>query len=280
MSSVPASSTTDTRAASGAGSARSTPGDAEPGNRCPNCGAAVSEAYCAHCGQKYHEERFTLWTVLRTSLAEAVELENGFLATLLGLSHRPGQVIRDYWRRCTKPYMNPVKYVLFALTVLQIVFWQTGALGDAVSGLVSGFENAPRSPTGLSRADVIRTFSDYFVAFFAAGIPVQSALVQWGNPRSYAEHLIFNLFVGGQLALVWSVLLPVAFLLPVAKTGYALLPITAGYYIWAYATAHGPDTDSRWTPVAAAVLTLVCAVFVYTMILGFSIGMYEAAVLR
>ena len=250
--------------------------------QCQNCGAATSDAYCARCGQKQHTERFTLGAVLRTSLAEAVELENGFLATLLGLFRQPGRVVRDYWRRCTKPYMNPVKYFLFALTVLQLVFWQTGALGDAVSGLVSGCDAASDSGHALSRADVLRAFSDYFVAFFAAGIPLQSALVQWGTPRSYAEHLIFYLFVGGHLALLWSVLLPIAMAVPVANADYyLLLPVAIAYYVWAFVAAHGPDTtSSTWTVVAGATLTLFIGLVLYTVVLGVCVGIYEAAVLQ
>lgn len=92
-------------------------------NTCPNCGTAVPETYCPSCGQKYEEKRFTLGTIFSALLKEVVDLESGFLATVVGLSTAPGRVVRDYWRRRTKPYLNPAKYFLFAATVLQLMLW-------------------------------------------------------------------------------------------------------------------------------------------------------------
>jgi len=90
---------------------------------CQHCGATEDGAYCSRCGQKQETERFRLRSVLAPSLGEIVDLERSVSATVYSLSLRPAQVVRDYWRRCTQPYVNPVCYFLFAVTILQIALW-------------------------------------------------------------------------------------------------------------------------------------------------------------
>ena len=237
---------------------------------CPFCGSAVAKTYCPACGQKYEDRRFTLGAVLSSLLREIVDLESGFLATVVGLSRTPGRVVRDYWARCTKPYLNPAKYFLFAATVFQLVLWQTGAANNFIEGFLAADEEI-----SVSRARALRFLGDYFVLVFATGLPVLTVASYWGTERNLAEHTIFQLYVVSHGALLWSVLLPITMWISIPKIGYLLFPVIVAYYVWAYVTAHRPDTDHGSVRESIQALgTLVLFAVLYVFVLGVSIGLY------
>jgi len=249
---------------------------------CPNCGTAVAETYCPACGQKYEDERFTLGAVLSTALEDLVNLESGALATVVGLSWAPGRVVRDNWARCTKPYLNPAKYFLFAFTVFQLVLWQTGFAGGFVEGIFGASDDV-----SVSRAQALRFLGDYFVLFCATSLPFLTVASYWGTERNLAEHAIFQLYVAGHVALLWSLFFLVGELLsittPVVELIVALAVLLAPvfYYLWAYVTAHQPDTGhSLGREILQGIGTLILFAVLYVFFLVFLIGLYEGIMNR
>lgn len=243
---------------------------------CPNCETAVADSYCPTCGQKYEDERFTLTSVLSTVLKEVVDLKSGVLATVVGLSKNPGGVVRDYWARCTKPYLNPAKYFLFAATVFQLVLWQTGAASNLVEGFLAADEGH-----SVSRARALRFLGEYFVLVFATGLPVLTVASYWGTKRNLAEHAIFHLYVSGHVALFWGFLFLVQPLLSITSySGKAVfwilfLASPASYYVWTYVTAHRPDTDHGLLRASMQALgTLILFAVLYVFFYGISVGVY------
>jgi hypothetical protein len=231
-------------------------------------------------------ERFRLWSVLASSLAEIVDLERGVSATVYGLSVRPARVVRDYWRRCTRPYVNPVRYFLFAITVLQIALWQTGAAQGMVEGFLAGSQDAadgdPDSLAAItSRAQALEIFGDYFTLFFVAGILILAGVSWIGSARNIAEELIFHLFVWGHIALAWALLNVAGHAIPAlggSSYGAVVLLTSVGYYAWADATAHQPDVDrSLARSLVEALATLLLFAFAYAALSGFVVGLLTSA---
>jgi hypothetical protein len=250
---------------------------------CQHCGAPEDGAYCRRCGQKQATDRFTLRSVLTSALAEIVDLEQGVTATLYGLLRRPGTVVRDYWRRCTKPYVNPVRYFLFAVAALQLSLWQTGAAQNMVRGVLAGAQEGDDLGAVTSQAQALEVFGDYFVLFFIAGLVILAAVSWIASPQNLAEELIFHLFVWGHVALGWSLLNVLGHALampPGVQRGYALgtLGATVSYYVWADVAAHRPDTDRSLVRAAAEALgTLVLFVITYSALAGFVVGFVTSA---
>lgn len=246
---------------------------------CPSCGTAVAETYCSTCGQKYEDDRFTLGSIFSALLKEIMDLESGALKTLVGLSMAPGRVVRDYWQRCTKPYLNPAKYFLFAVTVLQLVLWQTGVgtsfLHGVLDALLEGDEGI-----GVSQAYAIRFLGDYFALFFATGLPFLVITSYWGTERNPAEHVIFHLYASGHVALLWSLFVLLVALISSSMADFlaiifAALVFSIAYYAWTYVTAHQPDTDhSVGREIAQALGTLVLFAVLYVLLLVVSVGVY------
>ena len=87
---------------------------------CRNCGATRHGAYCSRCGQHFLEDRLT-FRLLASELWERVTFERGFPATLLGMTVRPGQVIRAYVDGQRRRWVSPLTYVLFGAALSLLV---------------------------------------------------------------------------------------------------------------------------------------------------------------
>ena len=251
---------------------------------CQNCGRPEEGAYCSHCGQKQATGRFTLRAVVATALTELVDLDRGSLTTAYRLTTAPGTLVRDYWSRRTQPFINPVRYFLFAVAIYQIVLWQTGGAQD----MVRGFLDADRDVGGnlqavTSPSEALQFFGDYFVLFFVVGVLMLALFSRIYSPRNVAEELIFQLYAWGHVALLWAVSMGIGHMVPIPSPlrdmfGVAVLVGTVAYYVWVDAAAHHPDTDwSMWRDAVEALGTLFIFVFAYVFLSGILIGMLVEA---
>jgi len=88
---------------------------------CRNCGTTVDGSYCGACGQAVYS-RLSFRAMFRNSLFRLLDLDGGFLHTLVALSIRPGETIRRYVDGRRRPLTDPVSYsflmvTLYALTI-------------------------------------------------------------------------------------------------------------------------------------------------------------------
>ena len=251
---------------------------------CQNCGRPEEGAFCSHCGQKQATGRFTLQSILAAALAELVDLDRGSFRTAYGLMTSPGRLVRDYWARRTQPFINPVRYFLFAVAVYQVVLWKTGG----AENIVRGFLDADRDTDGnlqaaASPSETLQFFGDYFVLFFVVGVLMLALISCIYSPRTVAEELIFQLYAWGHLALLWAIAAGVGHMIPISSQfkemyGGAVLVGTVAYYVWADAGAHSPDTDrSIWRDAVEALGTVFLFVFAYTFLSGILVGMLVEA---
>ena len=251
----------------------------DPGTVCQSCGAYETGRYCSECGQRQRRDRFTFPSIFSTALAELVNLERGALKTIYGLSTRPARVIRDYWNRRTRLYVNPVRYFLFAIAFFQIVLWQTGGASAMVRGFLDASQDGDEGLRDItSQAEALQVFGDYFVAFFAVGVLVLTALSRLGSPRNAAEEFIMHLYAWGHLAFLWGLLTIVGHLLSFGKPlqaayGGGVLLLTLSYYVWTHVRSHQPDTErSYWREGLEALALLLLFAVLYTALAGFTTG--------
>lgn len=242
---------------------------------CHNCGAITEGRYCAECGQEQVSGRFELRSVVAVALSEAFSLNRGALATAYRLTVAPAKLVRDYWQRRTKPYVNPVRYFLVAVAALQLVLWQTGAAPEMVREFLAGYAaGGPALDDVLSPAAVLQSFADFFVLFFVAGVLLLALASRWGSPRNVAEELILQLYTWGHLAFLWSLIglfVEIFGQAPQGKGwfGGGVLALTAAYYVWVDAGAHGPDTEPGvWRDGLRAIGTLAVFAVGYAFLAG------------
>jgi hypothetical protein len=205
------------------------------GSSCAGCGESMSGEFCAACGQRAWRGRFTMRSLFTKLVADAFDLNRGLPYTVRQLSTRPGAMIREYVAGRTAPYTNPVKYFLIVGAITTLAFVRAGIVGKLAGSVATGLQYGP----GLhpDAASVVDFASKYFTVIMAASIPgsaLASRLMFRRARYNYAEHLIFNTYVGAQQSLLLVVLL--ALTLVPGLAGYSQpvsFALASAFYLWA-----------------------------------------------
>lgn len=101
------------------------PGDVQS---CKNCGARLSNQYCAVCGQRATVRIVSIWEVLRDVVDELFFLESRVWQTLGPLFFRPGLLTMDYLAGRRARYVPPVRLYI----VLSVIFFVVVSLSGTV----------------------------------------------------------------------------------------------------------------------------------------------------
>jgi hypothetical protein len=83
---------------------------------CPNCGHEFEGTYCPSCGQEA-DPSVSATGVVGGFFRELVDIEHGFWPTFVGLTLRPGTVLRQYLHGVRKSLASPGRYLLAAVVV-------------------------------------------------------------------------------------------------------------------------------------------------------------------
>ena len=195
---------------------------------CQNCGAVVSGRFCAACGQKHPQERFTVRALLHSAYEHTFEFDRGFFFTLRELFLHPARVIREYVSGRRSIYANPVKYLAIWLgisTLLMTMFVdpekltlqaQRQIIQDPVSAPVR--KQSPRMrQMQADISDIQRQLFQNPQFIYALLVPLLSvftALLLRGSGFNYAEHLVFNTYLMAQNIVLYVPFYPLYRLLP------------------------------------------------------------------
>lgn len=101
--------------------------------RCPNCGSAQVEQYCASCGQRAAELRTPVSAFLREALDDVFSFDSRIWRTLIALFRRPGSLTADYWQGRRARFVTPLRLYLIVsfVSFLFLVFTAPNAVLDA-----------------------------------------------------------------------------------------------------------------------------------------------------
>ncbi|MDE2972735.1 MAG: DUF3667 domain-containing protein [Acidobacteriota bacterium] len=101
--------------------------------RCPNCGSAHVEQYCASCGQRAAELRTPVSAFLREALDDVFSFDSRIWRTLIALFRRPGSLTADYWEGRRARFVTPLRLYLIVsfVSFLFLVFTAPNAVLDA-----------------------------------------------------------------------------------------------------------------------------------------------------
>jgi hypothetical protein len=131
---------------------RPVPATAEPGETCPNCGAATWGEFCFACGQprKGLIRRFT--SILGDFLDTVFSVDNRLLRTLGPLYFKPGHLTLEYLAGRRVRYVTPFRLFFFlcVLSFLALKVYTTGT--DRAIHFGDGAES--RIETAMSEAEV------------------------------------------------------------------------------------------------------------------------------
>lgn len=166
----------------------------------------------------------------RTGASEILRWDRGLMHTVVALTRRPGPAIREYLGGRTRPYSNPIKYLLILVALAALVF---GLLGLHPAGW-----SPPEAQPDPGVARFLEIYTRYFNVFLVLAIPflaLYSRLIFRKSGLNLTEHLVFNTYVYAHQNLL-SLAVVGVWLVPGDSTGAILgasLILLTAYYVFA-----------------------------------------------
>lgn len=203
---------------------------------CLNCGHAVPDRYCGHCGQDaHHTHRLTLRDMPHDVLHSIWHVDKGILYTLRTMIRRPGPTIREYLAGKRVDHFRP----------LSLLFFITGVYALLFSALHINMlpPRDPAMPEAVYQMQA--SFSAFFMKYltwcYLATVPAWALAARLFLRRggfNYAECLIIASFITAINNFITLLLLPVTYAYsgtPQIQTFslYAMV-LVIGYASWAY----------------------------------------------
>ncbi|MFD2718506.1 DUF3667 domain-containing protein [Hymenobacter monticola] len=190
-------------------------GGARAHHTCLDCGAALTDKFCAHCGQSADTHRITLKHLLLHDLPHSVwHVDKGLVYTFYQMLTRPGLTIRGYLAGQRTRLFRPVSYLLLLVGFSALVM--SAFQVDLQQAMLSSQPTAAGSPSvGLMSVVMERYFSitmkhPYLMQLVL--MPLNSVVAWWLLRRAgynYAEILLASCFIGGTLTVInLTVMLP------------------------------------------------------------------------
>ncbi len=194
------------------------------GAGCPNCGAelSVGDRYCRNCGQHLRDSSArALWPLLKSSLAEATDLDGRVLGTLRLLLTRPGFLCREYQQGRRQRYLTPIGVFLLA----NLIYFLAPSLTDfnvtlrdqitlqVYSEWIAAWvrEAATAYPGGMQSmaAAYQEVANDFAPAMMIVHVPMLAAvslLLAFNRNHYYADHVVATLHLFAFLMLYYAAL--------------------------------------------------------------------------
>ena len=178
-------------------------------DRCVSCGAPLSGAYCAQCGERRPDRsQLKISTFLHRTFEEVADFEHSkLIRTLRILFLRPGYLTTEFVRGAVKPYIGPVKlYVTaFALSIFLYSIYRPAALYDVRSFMardpgwhkrITAIAQKRHATEEQMLFEVNARWQKYLYfseIVYPVALATGLALLYVRRRRFYVEHLIFAL---------------------------------------------------------------------------------------
>jgi hypothetical protein len=208
--------------------------------KCPNCGAAAIDIYCSSCGQKIYRKRFSLKGFFEV-VGSALNIDRGFIHTLIWLFTNPGRIINDYLNGKTKSYFNPLNYILIVGGIYAFLVLSLNILDSSIASTnqILQNENMQASPEALElQQRWVETIKKYVNFIPLLMIPFASLFSKWYYHKRklyYGEHLILNTFIFAQSILISVVVSPLVLVIPGMLEIYPLINFSLSLLYFTYA---------------------------------------------
>lgn len=187
---------------------------------CKNCGATLAGNFCQNCGQKSDVHPITLKHLLHEFFHALTHADKGILFLVKELLYRPGVVAVEYLDGKRKKYFNPLSFLVIATAVWALIVLKSGYFESMGTGSPGGSGGrAYRMPEELafyfSQSMKIILVYGKFISLIIT-VPLLS-LLTWmffrKRKRSYAENLVLQALLIGEMHLVLALVFVPAFLL-------------------------------------------------------------------
>lgn len=97
--------------------------------KCPNCGHALTGAYCSGCGQSAHDGHPpTIRHFFHDLLHESLHVDGTIFRTLKALFLQPGKLTEEYWKGRVVSWVRPIRLFLVIAALHLLVATGVGPL--------------------------------------------------------------------------------------------------------------------------------------------------------
>ncbi|HSL21622.1 MAG TPA: DUF3667 domain-containing protein [Vicinamibacterales bacterium] len=276
-------------------------------SECLNCGAVLTGAYCASCGQKEPHTDLTLREFLHEAAQELTQWEGKVPRTLKTLFVNPGLLTTDFLAGRRARWLPPLRVYL----ICSVAYFLSGPLIEAITGrapreVASVTITSPDGSTTLTpearreiekglparlfgierleraaadQARLNRTIRTAYPKAMFALLPLFALLTRVGWRRTiprYPAHLYFALHLHAAWFATLALSTFVTGFLPASAATVAIQAALAGYALWYGLAAsrrvfHDPWGRTLAKAAAVAVVYSLCLLAVSVLMLAYAL---------
>jgi hypothetical protein len=208
---------------------------------CKNCENSFEGKFCPNCAQKANTHRFTIGHLAHEFFHAVTHTDKGILFLIRVLFFKSGKVAREYNAGKRKKYFNPVTFLLIGLAFQIFSVQKTSYFIHFNSSLKTSLQQiTPTPPTAKAakrldmqmeqlNAQMVKVWENSKVITLLL-IPLLALLTWlffWKSGNNYAENLVFNILVQGQLLVYFMLVCIIPFLI----TRSSVMPMFFLYYL-------------------------------------------------
>ncbi len=167
---------------------------------CKNCGTALDDAYCPHCGQKDIDLGRPVLDLAGELVRETFDVDGRMFRTLRLLFVRPGALTRDYLAGHRQRFTPPLRLYL----VISVLFFLAMSFAASQGALLEGGQTLDAdAPTQA------RLLAEEFPRLMFLLLPVFALMLKVAfRQRLYFDHLIYSLHLHSAAYVILAVLVP------------------------------------------------------------------------
>ncbi len=172
---------------------------------CKNCGSALQDNYCSHCGQPAKFARISATFFYHELIHFFTHVEKGFLFTSIKMILKPGETVRNFIEGRRRIYQAPVSYFLIWTSVYIVLIYAMESFFGENTVITY---NAYFGPGGSTKFAI-----SHLALVLAMIIPVQALflyLLVTKGVYNYFETIVASIYILGTILLFQIVFLILA----------------------------------------------------------------------
>jgi hypothetical protein len=165
---------------------------------CISCDNEHNENFCPNCGERKDVKKITLSSIIEEAFFTVTNMDKGFLFNIKALLLQPKQIITDYIGGKSKGILNPISYLIIAITaylILQAVLKTPRDLNE-----IRRIPNGALQKMGYEAGYFIASYLKYYWIFTI--IPLGFSIRIIFGKFNFLEHVAISSFVIGQATLI------------------------------------------------------------------------------
>ncbi len=166
--------------------------------KCISCEHEHNENFCPNCGEKSGIERITFFSILGSTFSIITNMDKGLLFNFKAMFLKPKKITTDYINGKRKGILNPVTYLIVAISLYLIVITIFQIPHEPEN--IKSTSKPEKLYFAVEAGRFIRKYLKYFWIFSI--LPLGLSLKIVFGKYNYPEHLAISSFIIAQATMV------------------------------------------------------------------------------